>query len=234
MDYAAVPNLPTMFFDQARRLGNRPFLWAKRDKVYEPISYAAAAGLVRRLAGGLLQLGLKPGDRVVLVAENRPEWAIADLAIMAIGAVTVPAYTTNTVDDHLYILDHAGAAAAIVSTERLAKRVIPAARSAEVCDTVISIEPPSDPHASGINLYGWDQVLAMGDEAGPAPRGGSGARPGRSARRPRPSTPWSTPRPGRPAPERRHGRAHRARSPGSARRRGRGPAPARRSRAGAR
>ena len=179
MDYAAVPNLPTMFFDQARRLGDRPFLWAKRGKVYEPITYAAAAGSVRRLAGGLLQLGIEPGDRVVLVAENRPEWAIADLAIMAIGAVTVPAYTTNTVDDHLYILDHAGAAAAIVSTERLAKRVIPAARSAEACDTVISIEPPSDPHASGINLYGWDQVLAMGDARDPD---GAGADIDASAR----------------------------------------------------
>jgi len=166
MDYAAVPNLPTMFFDQARRHGDRPFLWVKRDKTYVPLSYAAVAETVRRLAGGLIQLGVKPGDRVVLVSENRPEWPIADLAIMAIGAITVPAYTTNTVDDHLYILDHAGAAAAIVSTERLAKRVIPAARSAEVCDTVISMEPPSDPHASGINLYGWDQVLAMGDGAG--------------------------------------------------------------------
>ncbi len=166
MDYAAVPNLPTMFFDQARRLGDRPFLWVKRDRTFVPQTYAEVAESVRRLAGGLAQLGVKPGDRVVLVSENRPEWAIADLAIMAIGAITVPAYTTNTVDDHLYILDHAGAAAAIVSTERLAKRVILAARSAEICDTVISIEPPSDPHASGINLYGWDQVLAMGDAGG--------------------------------------------------------------------
>src|SRR3546814_14279905 len=86
---------------------------------------------VRRLARGLAALGVRPGDRVVLVSENRPEWAMADLAIMAAGAVTVPAYTTNTVDDHLYILDHAGAVAAIVSTGKLARRVIPAARSAE-------------------------------------------------------------------------------------------------------
>lgn len=163
MDYGAVPNLPTMFFDQARRLGDKPFLWAKRGKAYEPISYAAVADTVRRLARGLIALGIQPGDRVVLVSENRPEWAIADLAIMAAGAITVPAYTTNTVDDHLYILDHAGAAAAIVSTGRLARRVIPAARSAEVCGTVITMEPPSDPHAAGSDLHGWDAVLALGD-----------------------------------------------------------------------
>jgi len=163
MDYAAVPNLPTMFFDQARQLGDKPFLWAKRGKAFEPMSWSAVADTVRRLARGLLALGIQPGDRVVLVSENRPEWAIADLAILAVGAVTVPAYTTNTVDDHLYILDHAGAAAAIVSTGKLARRVIPAARSAEACRTVITMEPPSDPHAAEIDLHGWDAVLAMGD-----------------------------------------------------------------------
>lgn len=166
MDYAAVPNLPTMFFDQARRHDSRPFLWAKRDKVYRSQTYAEVAQVVLRLAKGLIELGIKAGDRVVIVSENRPEWVIADLAAMAIGAITVPAYVTNTVDDHLYILDHSGAVAAIVSTGRLARQVIPAARSSEVCNTVITMEPPSDPHAAEINLYGWDEVLAMGDGAG--------------------------------------------------------------------
>lgn len=163
MDYAAVPNLPAMFFDQARRLGGKPFLWAKRGKAFEPLTWAEVADTVRRLARGLVALGIRPGDRVVLVSENRPEWAIADLAIMAAGAVTVPAYTTNTVDDHLYILEHAGAAAAIVSTGRLARRVIPAARSAEACRAVITLEPPSDPHAAEIDIHGWDEILALGD-----------------------------------------------------------------------
>lgn len=163
MDYAAVPNLPAMFFDQARRLGGKPFLWAKRGKAFEPLSYAAVAETVRRLARGLVALGIRPGDRVVLVSENRPEWAIADLAIMAAGAITVPAYTTNTVDDHLYILEHAGAVAAIVSTGRLARRVIPAARSAEACRAVITLEPPGDPHAAEIDIHGWDEILARGD-----------------------------------------------------------------------
>jgi long-subunit acyl-CoA synthetase (AMP-forming) len=52
----------------------------------------------------LRDIGLKEGDRVVLVSENRPEWCIADLAIMAAGLVTVPTYTTNTERDHLAIL----------------------------------------------------------------------------------------------------------------------------------
>jgi long-chain acyl-CoA synthetase len=53
----------------------------------------------------LTQQGVQPGDRVLLIAENRPEWAIADLAIMATGAIVVPAYTTHTVNDLRHVLE---------------------------------------------------------------------------------------------------------------------------------
>ena len=65
---------------------------------------------------GLRRIGLQPGDRVMLVSENRPEWLIADLGIMAAGCVTVPTYTTNTTRDHPHILGNSGARAVIVST----------------------------------------------------------------------------------------------------------------------
>ena len=78
---------------------------------------AAAVGPVVR--GDVLLL--KEGDRVVLVSENRPEFCIADLAIMAAGCITVPTYTTNTERDHQHILDNSGAKAVIVSTAKLAR-----------------------------------------------------------------------------------------------------------------
>ena len=75
----------------------------------------------RSLAAALHAIGLEPGDRVMLVSENRPEWLISDLAIMAAGCVTVPAYTTNTERDHQHIIDDSGARAVIVSTQKLAR-----------------------------------------------------------------------------------------------------------------
>jgi long-chain acyl-CoA synthetase len=63
---------------------------------------------------------------VLLVSENRPEWCLADLAIMAAGCVTVPAYTTNTERDHLHVLENSGARAVIVSDAKLAKPLLPA------------------------------------------------------------------------------------------------------------
>ena len=79
------PNLVAMFFTRAAEKGDAPFLWAKSDGEWRSISWSEATETVARLAAALKRLGLNPGDRVMLVSENRPEWLIADLAIMAAG-----------------------------------------------------------------------------------------------------------------------------------------------------
>ena len=163
MDYKAVRNLATMFFDQAAALGSKPFLWDKHEGAWRSRSYAETAEQVSRLGRGLKTLGVEKGDRVVIVSENRPEWVVADLAIGAIGAIVVPAYTTNTTDDHLYILDHSGAKVVIVSTEKLARRVLPAACSASACDIVILMEAPASDTQAGVRSLHWDYVAAIGD-----------------------------------------------------------------------
>jgi len=114
MDCRTFPNLATMFFEQAARRGERPFLWTKSAGAWQPLRWREVADQVARLARGLRSLGVERGDRVALIAENRPEWVIADLAILAAGGVTVPAYVTNTVEDHRHILTNSGARFAIV------------------------------------------------------------------------------------------------------------------------
>src|SRR5947209_3992173 len=145
MDYASCRSLPAMFFDVARERADRPFLWAKRDGNYQSLSWSEVGEQVGRLARGLIALGLDPGDRVALVSENRPEWVIADLAIMAAGGITVPAYVTNTGDDHRHVLGNSGAHAVIVSTAALAARVIPAAEQVPSVRFAIAMEPVGEP-----------------------------------------------------------------------------------------
>jgi len=169
MDYASCRSLPAMFFEVAREKGARPFLWAKRDGQYRQLSWSEAAEAVERLSCGLVALGIAPGDRVVLVSENRPEWVIADLAIMSAGAVTVPAYVTNTVEDHRHILGNSGARAAVVSTAALAARIIPAAAQVPSVRTVIAMEPPGETPAEAaptLDLRSWADMLALGDNGG--------------------------------------------------------------------
>ena len=135
------PNLVTMFFTRAAENGDAPFLWAKRDGAWNPLSWGEVARRVASLAAALQAEGLKEGDRVVLVSENRPEFCIADLAIMAAGCVTVPTYTTNTERDHAHILENSGARAAIVSTAKLAQVLLPAIVRSSTCEFLISMEP---------------------------------------------------------------------------------------------
>jgi len=147
-----------MFFATAKRRGDRPFLWSKKDGRYQPMSWAETANQVSRLARGLVALGIAPGDRVALAAESRPEWVIADLAIMSAGAIAVPAYTTNTVEDHRHILGNSGARAVITSKPPLSERVCDAAVQLPNVRRVIAME------GAGENMRGWEDVLALGAE----------------------------------------------------------------------
>jgi len=154
------PSLPAVFAAQARRRGGRPFLWAKRDGAYCPLSWAEVADLTARLARGLAALGVGRGARVALIAENRPEWVIADLAIMSAGAITVPGYVTSTADTHRHVLADSGAEAVIVSTTALCARAIPAINQVPSVKHLIAIEPAGQPCTAAV--HSWDEVRALG------------------------------------------------------------------------
>jgi long-chain acyl-CoA synthetase len=93
----------------------------KRDGQWVRISAVEFVRRVRHIALGLADLGIQPGDRVALISENRPEWSLADLAILSIGAVTVPIYTTQSVDQIRFILEDSGTRALLISGGRILK-----------------------------------------------------------------------------------------------------------------
>ncbi|MBI1777435.1 MAG: long-chain fatty acid--CoA ligase [Proteobacteria bacterium] len=162
MDYTEIRNLPLMFFEQAERKGRRPFLWRKLEGKWRKLSWAEVAEAASRLSRALRARGIGPGDRVALVSENRPEWLIADVAIMAAGAISVPAYTTNTADDHRYILDSSGAKAVIVSSSKLAERLLPAASRAPSVEFLVSIESLPPGSEQELRCYLWQDMLEEG------------------------------------------------------------------------
>ena len=156
-------NLVSLFLARAAEKGGEPFLWAKRDGEWRSTSWSEAARQVASLAQSLKKIGLKRGDRVALVSENRPEWLISDLAIMAAGCVTVPTYTTNTPRDHIHILGNSGARAVIVSNQKLAKNLIPAVLTSSECHHVIAMEPLRTVQAPDwVSCHSFEK-LASGD-----------------------------------------------------------------------
>lgn len=161
-DFAGFPNLVAMFLNRADHRGDSPFLWAKKQGTWQSISWAEATRQICVLAESLRKLGLNPGDRVALVSENRPEWCIADHAIMAAGLVTVPTYITNTERDHLHILENSGARAVIVSTAKLSNLVLPGALAAPGVEHVIGMEPLRQMQAGKLSFHDW-QAMTDGD-----------------------------------------------------------------------
>jgi len=81
---------------------------------------------VKNCALGLAALGVRPGDRIALLSENRPEWSIVDMAILSLGAINVPIYTTQAVEQIEYILSDSGSKAIFISNRRLYKHAQPA------------------------------------------------------------------------------------------------------------
>ena len=159
-DLPQTSNLVELFLRRADERGDEPFLWAKHGGKWQPLSWAEVTRQVCVLAQALRGLGLKPGDRVLLVSENRPEWLIADFAIMAAGCITVPAYVTNTERDHLHVLDNSGAAAVIVANEKLAKPLLPAVIRSGTARHVIGIEPLRIAQASNFEYHDWTALIA--------------------------------------------------------------------------
>ena len=153
------PNLVTMFFTRARERGDRPFLWRKENGAWVSTSWTDAARQVASLAAGLTAIGIERGDRVMLVSENRPEWCLSDLAIMAAGAVTVPTYVTNTERDHAHVMENSGARAVIVSTDKLARTLMPAVLRASAPQIVIGIDEMRVAR-TGVDFHGWRDLIA--------------------------------------------------------------------------
>ncbi len=163
------PNLPAMMLDRARAWADRPMLRHYRGGAWRRMRWGDFALAVTSVAAFLRARGVMPGDRVLIVSENRPEFPIADTAIMAIGAVSVPTYTTNTVADHAHILRDSGASAAIVSTRRLAERLLAAARQAGTPDggggggdgpLALLLCCDGDPPPAAIAVHRWEEALA--------------------------------------------------------------------------
>ncbi|OJW70822.1 MAG: long-chain fatty acid--CoA ligase [Sphingomonadales bacterium 63-6] len=159
-DFGSANNLVTLFLQRADELGEHPFLWAKQEGSWHSQSWNEVARAVCLLAENLRGLGLKEGDRVALVSENRPEWCIADLAIMAAGCITVPAYITNTERDHQHVLDNSGARVVIVSNEKLAKPLLPAVMTSGMAEHVIGIDSLNRQQSGTFDFHAWTDMMA--------------------------------------------------------------------------
>jgi long-chain acyl-CoA synthetase len=142
----APETLPAMFLAALARHAKPDALSHKRGGVWVRVSGAEFARRVRSVAMGLRSLGVGRGDRVALLSENRPEWSIADFAILSLGAVNVPIYTTQAVDQVRHILADSGARVLLVSNRRTFRHARPGVEAAGTIGRVVFFD---DDRAAG-------------------------------------------------------------------------------------
>ena len=149
------------FFDQAARYQSKTCFAYRDDNGWHEISWTDAAQRVRSVMSGLRRSGIEPGDRVLILVENCPEWAIFDLAVMGIGALIVPAYVTHTVTDLSHIFNLVSPKALIASSRELTERALNAGLDTPSLTHVwsrVSNKLSSD-LPEGVSLQPWSDLL---------------------------------------------------------------------------
>ncbi len=141
--------LADVFFQVVERSQSRVMLF-ERDSEWHAISsselYSRVMGVVQALRG----LGISRGDRVAILAENRPEWTIADFAILLSGAATVPIYATLNAVQISFLLRHSGAKTAFVSTAAQLSK-LRSVQSESFVETIILMDEPA-PDADALSM----------------------------------------------------------------------------------
>jgi len=151
-------NLLSVFREKSIAYKDKPYLWSKQNSDYTSISWLQTYKAINNLANYLKSIGIKNDARVLLVSENRPEWQISDIAIMAADGVTVPAYITITSQDYEYIINHSESMVVIVSSQSLFEKVANAINKLKKTIHVIIIDDFDTEASDFIKLHNWADI----------------------------------------------------------------------------
>jgi long-chain acyl-CoA synthetase len=173
-----VTTLSRLFLHSCRTFKKPGRMLVKKGGVWTKISTDDVETSVRRLSLGFQALGLKPGDRIALLSENRPEWVMADFAALCAGAVTVPVYTSLPPDQVRYILDDAGVKIVVCSDLEMWRKVEAVRNALQALERVILVE--GDPPAGALALSDVAEMGQRLEEAEPGrfERTAEAVRPG--------------------------------------------------------
>jgi long-chain acyl-CoA synthetase len=163
--FEGLPQTVPHFCIESFRRNNKPDALAyKIDDVWHRMSGSDAIERIRRIALGLSRMGVKTGDRIAIISENRPEWSLTDIAILSLRAVNVPIYTTQAVDQIRYILEDSGAKMLFISGKKLWKHAEEAILSVERLEKLIFFDADAIPEANSRMT-----TLSAVEEAGARP-----------------------------------------------------------------
>ncbi|HOO72344.1 MAG TPA: long-chain fatty acid--CoA ligase [Spirochaetota bacterium] len=151
--------IPGIFQNRVEKYGDRVCVSYKKGGVYVDISWNKLNEIIRNLACYLLSIGIKKGDRIGLFSENRYEWWVADMAILSVGAINVPIYSTNSSEETQYILENSGSVLCFVSTEDHLDRVLKAKKKLPLLKRIVVFNKYDKEKG---NIVSLDSALEIG------------------------------------------------------------------------
>ena len=162
--------LISLFEQSIQQHGSKPALAHKpKGGTYQDISYAKLGESVDAFSKGLNALGVQKDDRVAILSENRPEWAITDFGSLKAGAVTVPMFSTLTAAQVSYILNDSGAKIICVSTEAQLKKVLSIRDNVPTLEHIILYDASEDETPEGViqfaDVCGDAEAATSGESA---------------------------------------------------------------------
>jgi long-chain acyl-CoA synthetase len=160
VDFDTVPQLFRRLCNRYRGRERPVLRYKERGEGWHDITWEQLEDRVQGLAGFLHQEGVRPGDRVALLSENRPEWAVTDLGAQLVGGVNVSIYTSLPPSKVAYILRDSGATACVVSVPVQRKKIQEVVDECPALETVIVMDDlPEDPPSY---MTHWSDALAAG------------------------------------------------------------------------
>ena len=151
----------------AKKLPDAPAIQYKdRAGKFTPLTYREFTGLVECFGAGLLDFGVKRGDHVGVISDNRKEWMIANVAILGIGAADVPRGSDTMAEEACYILKHADCALALAENAEQAKKILSKKQELPLLKTIVVIDdgfvPGSVSAPAGVELLTFAQIMERG------------------------------------------------------------------------
>ena len=160
----AEQTIPSLFWKQVGAKSERVALRQKLYGIWRDISWSEYGRKVREVACGLVALGLRKGECVSIIGENRPEWLYSDLGIMAAGGVTVGIYTTNAADEVQYILEHSQSRFYIVENEEQLDKALLVRHSLPCLEKIIVMDMEGLRKFKDPMVMSFEDLLALGSE----------------------------------------------------------------------
>src|SRR4029077_20977372 len=138
----------------------------KRDKVWRDFSCNEISEAAGKLRAGLIKMGIKPGDRVAILSDNSPQWVIVDQAVLGLGAVTTPLFTTSGAEEHRHVLNDSGARVIAANGDDMVKKVIALGGAVPRIEGIIALHPGAKEQSAS---NGTPRVMTLESASGDSP-----------------------------------------------------------------